>query len=492
MLTISLILLPLLASLILFLLKDKKGFHVLALVASLAELVLGVIAFVSFNKDAARNFPFDAIWIKSMGISFSFGMSGISLVLVLLTVVLVPLIILTTFHRDNKYSSAFYGLILLMQSALVGVFTSSDGFLFYIFWEMALIPIYFICGLWGGENKIKITLKFFIYTMLGSLFMLAALIWLYINTPAPHTFNIDTLVSVRLPLGEQFWVFLGFSLAFAIKIPVFPFHSWQPDTYTVAPAAGSMLLAGIMLKMGLYGILRFLIPSCSLTMIEYAPVVMILAITGLLYGSVIAIRQKEVKRLIAYSSFAHVGLMTAALFALNADAMQGTIYQMISHGFNVMALFFIADVIQRRTNTLQINELGGIAKVAPRFAVFFMVVMLGSVALPLTNGFIGEFLMLVGLVQYSFYVAAIAGISIILGAVYMFWLYQRSMYGETKPVTASFADLTSTEMWVAVPLIIIIIAMGVYPKPILEITKPTVDSILVSLKTLKDVIIPVL
>ncbi len=483
MLTISLILLPLIASLILFALNGRKELHYWALGVSIAELALGVAAVVGFDKGIALNYLFDMPWITSMGIRFSLGMSGISVLLVLLTVALVPLIILTTVNGSTKYSATFYGLILLMQSALVGVFTSSDGFLFYIFWEMALIPIYFICGLWGGENKIKITIKFFIYTMFGSLLMLAALIWLYLHTPLSHNFNIDALLAVQLPFNEQVLVFVALFIAFAIKIPVFPFHSWQPNTYVVAPSAGSMLLAGIMLKMGLYGILRFLIPSCSEVALQYAPVVMVLAITGLLYGSIIAIRQKEIKRLIAYSSFAHVGLITAAIFAFNADALQGSVYQMIAHGFNVMALFFVADIIQRRTNTLQISDLGGIAKVAPKFAIFFMIVMLGSVALPLTNGFIGEFLMLVGLAKYSISVAAIAGVSIVLGAVYMFWMYQRSMYGNPTTATANFPDLTCNEMWVAIPLIIIIIAMGVYPKPLLEIAKPAVENILLVMST---------
>jgi NADH-quinone oxidoreductase subunit M len=479
MLTISLILLPLLASLVLFLFKDKKGYQQFALIASLVELVLGVFAFVKFDKAVDINYVFNIPWIKSMGVNLYFGMDGLSLILVMLTTVLLPFILLTTFNRPVKQSSAFFALILLMEAALVGVFTCLDGLVFYIFWELALIPIYFICGLWGGENRIKITLKFFIYTMLGSLFMLAGLIYLYTKTPAPHNFSIWSLLTAPLSPTEQTYVFLAFFLGFAVKIPIFPFHSWQPDTYTVAPPQGSMLLAGIMLKMGVYGIIRFSIQfGFSGVRKELVPFAVILALIGLLYGSVIAIRQKEIKRLIAYSSFAHVGLMAAAVFALQKDALQGTIYQMLSHGFNVVALFFVADIIQNRTNTTQISELGGIARVAPRFAIFFMVVMLGSVALPLTNGFIGEFLMLVGLSQYEFMAATVASISIILGAVYMFWLYQRTMYGETKPATASFADLSATEMVVAVPLVIIIVAMGVYPKLILDITRPVVDSIL--------------
>lgn len=479
MLTISLILLPLLVSLGLFF--TKKGFKQIALVTALVELALGITAFVTYNKSLVLNHTFYMPWIEKMGVSLYFGMDGISLMLMMLTVVLVPFIILATFNRGTTHNGPFYALILLMQSALVGVFTCMDGLLFYIFWELALIPIYFICGLWGGENRVRITLKFFIYTMFGSLFMLGALVYLYVKTPAPHDFNFGVLLNAQLTPTEQFWIFAAFFLGFAIKIPIFPFHSWQPDTYTVAPTAGSMLLAGIMLKMGVYGLLRFLIPVCGDMLSEYGVWMISLSLIGLLYGSIIAIKQQEIKRLIAYSSFAHAGLMAAAIFSGTKDGLQGSVYQMLSHGVNVVALFFVAEIIQRRARTTKISELGGIAKVAPRFAVFFMVAMLGSVALPLTNGFIGEFLMLAGLAQFELVVAAIAGLSIILGAVYMFWLYQRSMYGDTKPATANFADLTATEMCVAVPLIILIIAMGIYPKPVLEIIKPAIDIVLMSI-----------
>jgi NADH-quinone oxidoreductase subunit M len=311
--------------------------------------------------------------------------------------------------------------------------------------------------------------------------MLLAIIWLYLKTPDPHTFSINTLVHLDLPLNEQLGIFAAFFLAFAIKIPIFPFHSWQPDTYTVAPTAGSMLLAGLMAKMGLYGFIRILLPVCKPMVVMLSPYLIPLALTGLIYGSIIAIRQKEIKRLIAYSSFAHVGLMAAVLFTLNIDAWQGSVYQMLSHGFNVIALFFIADIIQNRTNTTKIADLGGIAKSAPRFAIFFMIVMLGSIAMPLTNGFIGEFMMLWGLAQYNILATSIAGLSIILGAVYMFWLYQKTMYGDTNNLTLEFKDLNTNELFVAVPLVIMIILMGVYPKPVFDLIKPALDTILSSI-----------
>jgi NADH-quinone oxidoreductase subunit M len=478
MLTLLLLLLPLIFSFILFFIKDKILSQKIALIVSLIELIVGVFIIVGFKKTASSDLIFESDWIPSMGICFAFGMDGLSVLLVLLTVVLVPFIILSTFNRKDPFPSAVYALILLMQSALIGVFTTSDAFMFYIFWELALIPIYFICAIWGGENKVRITLKFFIYTMLGSLFMLASLIYLYLYTPVPHSFSIHALTSVILTPAQQIWIFTGFSLAFAIKIPIFPFHSWQPDTYTVSPAAGSMLLAGIMLKMGIYGLLRFLIPTAPGIILNIAPYAISLALIGLLYGSVIAIKQKEIKRLIAYSSFAHVGLMAAAIFTLTVDGLQGSIYQMLSHGVNVMALFFIAEVIQNRCETTTIDELGGIAQSAPRFAVFFMIVMLGSVALPLTNGFIGEFLMLLGLAKYALWIAAVAGLSVILGAVYMFRLYQHSMYGESNSLTSSFRDLNIIEMSIAAPVSIIIIFMGVFPKPLLDIAQPVVQQIL--------------
>jgi NADH-quinone oxidoreductase subunit M len=477
MLTISLILIPLIASLVLFVLRGKE-FKLISLTAALLTTALSILAWLKFDSSSLSNFAFDRAWIPSMGIHLAFAMDGISLLLVMLTTVLTPIILFSAMLRKNDYSSTFYGLILLMEAALLGVFTTRDGLMFYIFWELALIPIYFICALWGGENRVKITLKFFIYTMFGSLIMLAGLIWLYLSTPLPHSFSFDTILRLDMCSCTRVWIFFAFFLAFAIKMPVFPFHSWQPDTYTVAPTAGSMLLAGIMLKMGIYGLIRLAMPVGGPVLAHYSAYVLPLALIGLLYGSIIAIRQKEVKRLIAYSSFAHVGLMCAAVLVATQDALQGVVFQMLSHGVNVVALFFVADIIYSRTQTLQISELGGIAKVAPRFAIFFMIVMLGSVALPLTNGFIGEFLMLVGMAQYSMIITAIAGLSIILGAVYMFWLYQRAMYGETKETTAQFTDLTLGEMLIAVPLVLLILLMGIYPKPLLDIAKPAAEAVL--------------
>jgi len=462
MITLAIILFPLLVSLGLFFLKDAKSARNAALGSSVITLVITCFAWYYYLQGQLDNLVFNIPWIESLGVRFAGAIDGLSLVLVLLTALLFPLILLTSFKTN--YKASFYALVLLMQSALFGVFTATDGLVFYIFWEMALIPIYFICALWGGENRIRITLKFFIYTLVGSLLMLVALIYMYVQTPAPHSFSLASLSAVHLCACKQVWIFWALFIAFAIKIPVFPFHTWQPDTYTTAPNAGSMLLAGIMLKMGIYGILRWLIPLTPDVLAVHGTIAMILGVIGLLYGSIIAIMQKEIKRLIAYSSMAHVGLMAAATFALNMDATRGVVVQMVSHGILVVGLFFVADIISRRTGTLQISSLGGIAKVAPRFAVFFMVVMLGAVALPLTSGFVGEFLMLVGLYQFNVWIASVAGISIILGAVYMFWLYQRTMYGNTNEITAKFEDIKGVEMVVAVILIVLILTLGIYPK----------------------------
>lgn len=418
-------------------------------------------------------------WISNPHISFALNIDGLSLTLVALTSFLVPLIIFTTFRKEIENAKAFYSLVLLMEFGLLGVFMASDGFLFYIFWELALIPIYFIALLWG-ENKDaafrhRAIFKFFVYTLAGSLFMLLAFIYVY---QAAGSFAIADLYNLNLTDKEQSVLFWAFFLAFAIKIPVFPFHTWQPDTYKESPSAGTMLLAGIMLKMGLYALLRWLLPVVPHGVIMWTPVVMVLAVIGVIYGSIIAIKQDDLKKLLAYSSFAHVGLITAGIFTLTHEGFQGAVVQMFAHGFNVVGLFFAAEIIFQRTGTLSISQLGGIRNVAPKFATCFMIVVLASVALPTTNAFIGEFLLLYGLYEYNTWLSVIAGLTIILGAVYMLRMYQNVMLGETNSLTANFEDLNRKELVVFVFLIIGIFEIGLVPSQFMNMVQPSLDLIL--------------
>ncbi|MCX6199470.1 MAG: NADH-quinone oxidoreductase subunit M [Bacteroidetes bacterium] len=418
-------------------------------------------------------------WISNPHISFALNIDGLSLTLVALTAFLVPLIIFTTFRKEIENAKAFYSLVLLMEFGLLGVFMASDGFLFYIFWELALIPIYFIALLWG-ENKDaafrhRAIFKFFVYTLAGSLFMLLAFIYVY---QAAGSFAIADLYNLNLTDKEQSVLFWAFFLAFAIKIPVFPFHTWQPDTYKESPSAGTMLLAGIMLKMGLYALLRWLLPVVPHGVMLWTPVVMVLAVIGVIYGSIIAIKQDDLKKLLAYSSFAHVGLITAGIFTLTHEGFQGAVVQMFAHGFNVVGLFFAAEIIFQRTGTHSIAQLGGIRTVAPKFATCFMIVVLASVALPTTNAFIGEFLLLYGLYEYNTWLSVIAGLTIILGAVYMLRMYQNVMLGETNSLTANFEDLNWKELAVFVLLIIGIFEIGIVPSQFLSMVQPSLDLIL--------------
>jgi NADH-quinone oxidoreductase subunit M len=478
MLTVTLILLPLALSLIILALKDEKAIRQFALAGSLIEFGVGVAAFIQYKTMCHCNLLVNIDWLATLGVNLKFGMDGISLLLVMLTAFLVPIIILASFSHSYSRPSAFYSLILLMEMALIGVFTAFDGLMFYIFWELALIPAYFICAVWGGNDRIRITFKFFIYTFVGSLFMLVALIYLYFKTPVPHSFDFQWLYAVTLTPAEQTWIFLAFFIAFAVKIPVFPFHTWQPDTYAGAPAAGSMLLAGIMLKMGIYGMIRWMIPICHDAVQQWGGIVLILAITGIVYASLIAIRQSDMKRLVAYSSIAHVGLIAAGVFSLTTWAMQGAVIQMVSHGINIVGLFIVIDLIEQRTGTRTIGDLGGIALKAPRLAIFFMIILLGSVALPLTNGFVGEFLLLLGIFEYSAIFAAVAGLTIIFSAVYMLWMYQRTMLGKPNEWTENIADLTWTEMATLIPLVILIFWIGLFPGLFLDVALPDVMKIL--------------
>lgn len=480
MITALLILIPFAAGIITWFFRDKKAAR-FAFAAAIVEFLISIYALSVFNSGISGDLEVNTPWISKLGISFYVGLDGISILLVLLTTFLVPLIILSTFDREYKNTGLFYALVLFMQGALVGVFTANDAFLFYIFWELALIPIYFIALLWGGADRLKVTFKFFIYTLFGSLFMLIGIIYLYLQTgPDVHTFSIHAFYDLQLTSAEQMWIFWAFFLAFAIKMPIFPFHTWQPDTYTTAPIAGTMLLSGIMLKMGIFGVIRWLLPVAPNALQEFygGQLAIILSVIGIIYASVIALLQKDFKRLIAYVSIAHVGLIAAGVLTMSFEGLQGGIIQMVSHGINVVGLFFAIDIIFSRTNTRELSELGGIRTLAPQFTTLFLIIVLSSIALPLTSGFVGEFLLFVGIFNYNFWLAGISGLSIIFGAVYMLLSFQKSMLGTSSPKTMIFPDLTFKEKAVLVPIVILIFWIGIFPNFILEISEPAVNNII--------------
>jgi NADH-quinone oxidoreductase subunit M len=470
------IFIPIIAALIV-LVSGKSIVRGLSGAFSLVSLLVTVYMLLNFKPDATTQFLVNLAWIPQFGIQFKAGVDGISMVLLLLTNLLIPIIVLSSFKQDIKNQNAFYALIFFMQSGLLLVFTALDAFLFYVGWEIALIPVYFICALWGGENRIKVNLKFFIYTIAGSLLMLLAIIYLHLQTPG-NSYDIAEFYKLNLDATTQGWIFWAFFIAFAIKMPVFPFHTWQPDTYTEAPTAGTMLLSGIMLKMGIYGVIRWLIPIAPLGFDAWGETAMILSIIGVVYASVIAFTQNDIKRLIAYSSIAHVGLISAGIFAWNLQGLQGAMIQMLNHGINVVGMFFIADIIIRRLNTRDLGQMGGIAKPAPMLAIGFLIVLLGTVALPLTNGFVGEFLLLMGVYNFNIWYAAIAGLTIIFGAVYMLRMYQRVMLGEVNTSTANFSDIDGTEKFVLLIISALIILIGVYPQPILNISEAAVINLI--------------
>jgi NADH-quinone oxidoreductase subunit M len=454
-----------------------RGAKTVAFISSLISLGIAIVLVMNFVPDPSLQFGVNYPWIQSLGISFKAGVDGLSIIPVLLTNILLPIIILTTFNTEHKNGPVFLALMLFMQSGLLLVFTAMDAFLFYIGWEAALIPIYFICAIWGGKDRIRVNMKFFVYTVGGSLFMLLGIIYLYLQNPAQN-FDLQAFYNLDLDATQQSWIFWAFFLAFAIKMPIFPFHTWQPDTYTEAPAAGTMLLSGIMLKMGIYGVIRWILPVVPLGLTEWGMTAFILSIIGIVYASIIAFKQQNAKRLIAYSSIAHVGLISAGIFALNAQGLQGAMIQMLSHGINVVGLFFIMDIIANRVKTNTIADLGGIAMVAPKLAVVFLIIVLGTVALPGTNGFIGEFLLLMGVYQVSIWAAVFAGLTIIFGAVYMFRTYQGIMLGKTNDLTLTFRDIQGSEQVVLYIICTLVIIIGVYPKPILHLSEAAVQQLL--------------
>ncbi len=453
--------------------------------AAKVALLFGLVAFVETLvliclHNSGTDTGFVTQWMVNPNIHLAFRADGLGLALVLLTTALTPLIILTSIGDHIEKSNAFYALVMFMSFAMTGTFLASDGFLYYIFWELALLPIYFIALLWGNdtfEARKKAILKFFIYTFAGSLFMLVGFIYLYQKA---GSFMLLDLYNVNLTSKEQYWIFLAFFLAYAIKIPVFPFHTWQASTYEKAPTVGTMLLAGIMLKMGLYSIIRWQLPITSSAAKDLMPTILVLCIIGVVYGSIIALKQSNIKRFFAYSSLAHVGLIAAGSYSLTLDGLRGSVLQMISHGFVIVGLFYVADIIYKRYETRMIGEMGGIRQQAPKFASFFMILMFASIGLPGTFSFIGEFNLLYGLSQINLWYAIIGGTTIILGAFYMLRMFQKSMLGETN--TKTFIDLSTKESIVFGVLVVAIIFFGIYPKPLSDLITPSLVEIVSYIK----------
>lgn len=474
-----LLLLPVASAILMAFAKSSLTSKWIALVLSLVQLGLTIPFVYAFVPDASVQFEQSFQWISSLNIRFHIGLDGISLPLVLLTNGLLPLIILSSFGRDYKHS--FYALASFMQAGLLLVFTALDAFTFYVGWEAALIPIYFICALWGDGDRIRVNLKFFIYTFFGSLLMLVAILYLAQQTPNKD-FEWASFAALELGDNAQRWLFWAFFIAFAIKIPILPFHTWQPNTYTHAPTAGTMLLAGIMLKMGTYGLIRWLIPIVPFGITAYGSIALILCIVGIVYASIIAFKQQHAKRLIAYSSIAHVGLITAGIFAWNQDGLQGSLLQMVNHGISVIGLFLVLDIIKNRTQSNILQDLGGLASRMPKLAVFFVIIIMGAVGLPLTNGFIGEFLLLKSLYSLNIWYAAMAGLTLILGAVYMLRLFQKSMLGPLNANYAEVKDASGTEVLVLVIVSALIIYLGIFPNGLLKLSEASVTQLIQSVK----------
>ncbi|MEC5142216.1 NADH-quinone oxidoreductase subunit M [Chitinophaga sp. 212800010-3] len=472
MLTVLLILIPLIAGLIAFGLKGS-GPKVLSMISSLATVVLAIGTWCRF-RTAPDSLNFVAEWIPQLGSEFRVGLDGMGVMLCLLTAVAFLLVFITIYSRNYEKPGSFYGLMLLAQAGLMGVFTAYDALLFYVFWELALIPVYFLCSLWGGEKRIAVTFKFFVYTFVGSLLMMVGIIYLYFQTP-DHSFSWTAFSSLALAPEKQKWLFWLFFVAFAIKMPVFPFHTWQPDTYEQSPTPVTMILSGLMVKMGLFGLLRWCLLLVPQGVGMWADVVIVLCIIGIIYASAIAMVQNDLKRLIAYSSIAHIGLMCAAIFANNEQSLQGMLIQMFNHGINIIGLWIIVDVIQQRLGVKNMDQLGGMARKAPRMAIFLVIISLANIGLPLTNGFIGEFLMFSGLFQYNHWFMAFAGLGIILSAVYTLGMIQKVIFGQSNTLTETTTDLQPGEALALSLIVIIILVMGVYPKPMLDLVSSTTE-----------------
>ena len=469
----TIIFLPSLGALLAFLISSEELVKRMALLTTTLTFLVSLIPFFLFDPSTtAMQFFERADWIPALGISYEVGVDGISLLLIVLTTFLMPLTVLSAWDSVHERSREFLICLLFLESGMVGVFAAVDLFLFYVFWEATLIPMYFLIGVWGGPRRIYAAVKFMLYTMAGSLLMLVAILALYFlhrQATGDATFNLFQLLQLDLPLSTQRWLFLAFFLAFAIKVPLFPFHTWLPDAHVEAPTAGSVLLAGVLLKMGTYGFVRFCLPLFPAASLEAAHVIAALAVVGIIYGALMALVQTDIKKLVAYSSVSHLGFVVLGIFAFTYQGLDGAVLQMVNHGLSTGALFLLVGMLYDRRHTRLIADFGGLAKVVPLLAAFFLVVSLSSLGLPGLNGFVGEFLILLGAFRTLPTYAVIGALGVILSAVYLLWMYQRVMFGEvTHDENTHLPDLNVRELTVLVPVILVIVWIGVYPQPFLK------------------------
>ena len=425
-------------------------------------------------------------WIEDLGISYYVGVDGIAVLLILLTTFLTPIVIFSSKDTVKDRVNQYLGFMLMLETGMIGAFVALDTFLFYVFWELMLIPMYFIIGIWGGKDRIYATVKFFIYTFAGSLLMLVAILTLYGYHHAETgvwTSNLIELYGTQLPWGVQVMCFAAFALAFAVKVPMFPLHTWLPDAHVQAPTGGSVILAGVLLKLGTFGFLRYTLPLFPEATLAYGPTLVTLAVIGIIYGALVAMVQDDIKKLVAYSSVSHMGVVMLGLFALNAQGVSGAVFQMLSHGLSTGALFLLVGVLYERRHTRVIAEYGGLAKVVPVFAFVFMVVTFSSIGLPGLNGFVGELLCLLGAFDRHPVATTFATTGVIFGAVYMLWAYQRMVFGPlTIQENKELKDLTWQEKTYLAPILVLIVALGVYPKPVLEMMGTSVERVLAAVE----------
>ena len=485
----TLIFCPILFALILIIWPSSKTLKHMALGLSLVEFFVGLVLLQKFDGTSVQLQMVEKFhWVERFGISYFVGVDGLSIWLVILTVFLTPLMILGAWNAIEEKVKGFLVSVFILQSALIGTFLAMDAILFYLFWELSLVPMYFLIGIWGGARRIYATVKFFIFTMAGSVLMLLAIIYLMFITEQSSgamSASITEFYKLKIPfVGGSFWgiqsvLFFAFAIAFAIKVPVFPFHTWLPDAHVEAPTPGSVILAGVMLKMGTYGFLRWALPLFPEAVEYWSWLFILVGVIGIVYGALVAMVQPDIKKLVAYSSVSHMGYVLVGLFCVNETGITGALYQMLNHGISTSALFFMVGMIYERTHSREIAKYGGLAEKLPIFAIFFFIFTLSSIAVPLTNGFVGEFLILFGLFQVNQGFTYVAVTGVVLGAVYMLWMYKKVFFGKASEMVNDakhpLHDLSLREIVVLAPLVILVFWMGILPGNFIDFTKPSIQ-----------------